>query len=1328
MLSDSGMLSEGYLSAYSYGTEATDGVYISSYSSNGGHYGNENGNTAAKAFDGSFSTFWETGRPNSAEFVNNFTVTFSAAAQVDRLIYATRQDSYAGRGYPSVLTAYISASDSGEDFEKICSIASSNGGSKVVFDFGGIYECRRMRLEFTEISSDLQYASASELIFLKPEEEAVRAVRSAFSDYNCLTLSDGFEARAEEYISAAAATAAYAYSDEVKMLTDRAGRVVSGDISYNSAWELSSADGAANPIARVGDVAGYARNTLKMGWMGTNRQVTGIGAEAGAELTVFVDCADGDPLPSIECSQFIGTWSGWKSGSIKLSKGVNFITVPKYFNDGWTNTVPGGPLYIVNPYTKNEQSGSVKVYIEGGYAFPVYRAGDDEKKYLDEIENYLADVAVESDRLPDMTELTCDNVILTVTASQARRQYAEGGYSPAEAMDSWTEYMTELYGFCGVYDEKYADERSQYLNVNIRVMQSLAGAAAYAHTEHIGIYPNGDWEVTCLRGSGFGWGVTHEIGHMMDISERTWGEYTNNMWSQFNQCALAGENARGNFSAFLDATVKDDVPQSERDAYANHTDAAISWWLIESRYPGFWGRFENNYRYADRAGITNKAELHVYFASLAAGADLSYYFERIGFNWSGNTPFGGYDSASAEFRAAIDSALSSGKIIDNHLKLWYLGADAYNYTVKYGSGLSMYTGREYVRAMCSATTSGMTLLMDDETDFRHLGYEILRGNDTDGYKVIGFTYGRMFTDTNPAEGEEYRVRAYDRALGCSAMSEADYAASGAVARTDGQDYSTLAEAIAAASSGGTVYVLSDSFAAGIDIDKNITIVPSSDATLYLSASSAMFTVRSGASLTIAGEGETLVLDGLKTTKNDALIVSNGTLSISGDVTIKDSVNAGGNGGALRIAAGTLNISGGARITDCGATSGGAIVSQAGSGATFNISGAVISGNAASSDGGAIHANCIVNIEDTAFENNSASNGGAININGGGILSLSGCTFTGNSASGQGGALRLDGSTSFGERTTVFAGNTANRGGAVYVASENNARRVTLSSAEFIGNTAWEGGAVYIYGHAALGSDGTALKIAGKGNGSSAIHIAENANLSDIAGTLSLDGGVTMYSPLSFGSAYSASGSSINAVFTLPGDQTVVARFASDASATAVRAFAVTDGGAYAAYISADGAALEVSGTRAYTVAFTDRDDARSEYYAEGESMVLPGAEPPDGYEFRGWSSDGKLYAAGDDVTVTSDMTFTAEYELLPEPEPDDPGDVPDTPDVPGEDDPVTPGGNNPGTEDPGNDEPDDGGAFGVWAVIAVAVGAVLLGAVVITVIVHLRFRGKNGRG
>lgn len=149
----------------------------------------------------------------------------------------------------------------------------------------------------------------------------------------------------------------------------------------------------------------------------------------------------------------------------------------------------------------------------------------------------------------------------------------------------------------------------------------------------------------------------------------------------------------------------------------------------------------------------------------------------------------------------------------------------------------MYTGREYVRAMCSATTSGMTLLMDDETDFRHLGYEILRGNDTDGYKVIGFTYGRMFTDTNPAEGEEYRVRAYDRALGCSAMSEADYAASGAVARTDGQDYSTLAEAIAAASSGGTVYVLSDSFAAGIVIDKNITIVPSSDATLYLSASS-----------------------------------------------------------------------------------------------------------------------------------------------------------------------------------------------------------------------------------------------------------------------------------------------------------------------------------------------------------------------------------------------------------------------------------------------------------------------------------------------------------
>ena len=1318
-VTDEGLLSDGYLSAYRYGVVDDGGVCISAYSANGGNYGGVNGNTADKAFDGSFSTFWETNSPNTANFTNHFTVTFSAAAQIDRIIYATRQDGYGGRGYPSVLTVYISSAENGEDFEKVCAISSSNGGNKVLFDLGGIVECRRMRLEFTQIGSDLKYASASELIFLQPEEEAARAVRAAFADYTRHTFTEEFAAHAEAFIAAAKETAAYAYGEEVKFLADRAESVLNGEVSFDPAFELSTADGAANPILRAGDTAGYARNTLKMVWMGTNRQVTGIGAAAGATLNVFVDCDDGDPLPTIMCSQFIGSWNRWQGKKVALSKGLNVIEADDLYLSEWTNTVPGGPVYIINPYTKEQQSGNVKVYIEGGYSFPVYRAGGDVETYLGALESYLGEVGQSPDRLPDMTELASDNVILTVTATQARRQYVDGGFSPARALENWREYLHSLYAFCGIYDAAHYDSRSQYLNVNIRVMQSLSGAAAYAIGEHIGIYPNGDWEVTCLQAENFGWGVTHELGHMMEISEREWGEYTNNMWSQYNKCALSGEDARGNFAAFLEAAVKDGVPYEERDAYTNHTDAAISWWLIESRYPGFWGRFENNYRFANRANLSDRAELHVYFASLAAGVDLSYYFERIGFKWNGANSFCGYDAASEDFRAAMSAARAAELIEDAPLKLWYQDAKAYNYTARYGAELAIYTGAEQVNFMQQTTDAGTVLLMDAVSDFRHLGYEILRGNETDGFRVIGFTYGRLFADASGEAGAQYRVRAYDRALGCTALSAAAGEAEMA-ARTNGQDYATLAEAIGAASAGGTVYVLSDAFAAGIAVEKDVTLTPyDADVTVYLSAASAMFTVAGGAAFTIEGGGHVLTLDGVSMSKNEALVVSNGTLTLRGGVVLQNSLNGSGNGGALRVAAGTLNLSGGVVLQNNAAAGGGAVAAQQ-AGAKINVEGAIFQNNTASGNGGALYARCTMDISGAVFERNAAAYGGAILVNNGGVLMLSGCTFRENTASSQGGALHLNGKTAFGGETTVFTGNSANAGGAVYVASDRDARRVVFSAASFTRNTAAAGGAVYLAGYAALGAAGTMLEIDGAGGGAgAALFAGAGANVAEIAGALRLFGGVVLYAPLSFGAAFSAEESEIRAVFTLSGaEKEVIARFAAAAEAMGLRAFADAGNGVYAAALEgdADGWALRVSGTRAYAVTVADGDNADTAYYVGGETFVLPQAAPPQGYLFRGWLYGGRLYAVGETVAVSADMTFTAVYEAI--------GDAPDD-------------GAEPGGGDGGADNGADGGSGGatdgadggdgfsqtwMYVIVGIAAGLIVIGGVAMAIFL---LRRKN---
>ncbi len=51
---------------------------------------------------------------------------------------------------------------------------------------------------------------------------------------------------------------------------------------------------------------------------------------------------------------------------------------------------------------------------------------------------------------------------------------------------------------------------------------------------------------------------------------------------------------------------------------------------------------------------------------------------------------------------------------------------------------------------------------------------------------------------------------------------------------------------------------------------------------------------------------------------------------------------------------------------------------------------------------------------------------------------------------------------------------------------------------------------------------------------------------------------------------------------------------------------------------------------------------------EGESFTFPADPIKDGYTFKGWSAEGdeKLYKAGDTVTVTADVTYTAQYEAV----------------------------------------------------------------------------------
>ena len=69
--------------------------------------------------------------------------------------------------------------------------------------------------------------------------------------------------------------------------------------------------------------------------------------------------------------------------------------------------------------------------------------------------------------------------------------------------------------------------------------------------------------------------------------------------------------------------------------------------------------------------------------------------------------------------------------------------------------------------------------------------------------------------------------------------------------------------------------------------------------------------------------------------------------------------------------------------------------------------------------------------------------------------------------------------------------------------------------------------------------------------------------------------------------------------------------------------------------------------RTFTVTYVLLDGkTRMETVAYGQNVTL-GEEPRTGYTFVGWKDGEKMYHAGETITVTEDMTLTAEWEKLP---------------------------------------------------------------------------------
>ena len=207
-------------------------------------------------------------------------------------------------------------------------------------------------------------------------------------------------------------------------------------------------------------------------------------------------------------------------------------------------------------------------------------------------------------------------------------------------------------------------------------------------------------------------------------------------------------------------------------------------------------------------------------------------------------------------------------------------------------------------------------------------------------------------------------------------------------------------------------------------------------------------------ITSVGNGGTVQL----ACSGPATVTFTSTITISQDVTLDGAhssaaitFNGGNNTELFLVNSGKSLAINSLTLVDGSAAEGGAIFNNG----AVTVSGSTFSGNSASDGGGAIVNVGTTTVSASVFTGNSATNGGAV-LNHLGSLTVSSSSFSGNSAV-DGGAIAN--SRTMTVSTSTFSRNSAVDGGAIANAPQAAA---TLSDSTFSGNSAPDGlgGAIY----------------------------------------------------------------------------------------------------------------------------------------------------------------------------------------------------------------------------------------------------------------------------
>lgn len=698
--------------------------HIVSVTNNGRQYGS----SALKYLtDGNLSTHWETGKPNSDSFKNEVVVTFDEEVSLGRLVYYPRTDGAAKKGFPTEYSIYASDSLKDDDFElvKKGTAEAALGATQMKFD-----ETSFTRLKFVFEKANQNWAAGGEMMFYKsdllPDE-----VDNLFTDGTMTALNPEYQdiSVLKEFMAQAKAHPDKSLEERVQTAID----ILNGTVDYT---------GDVITVEQKGDMYTHSTKVLRTAGYGNNFLPTGYTALAGDTVKIYVDAEEGAPLPSVAFTQQIGKFSNWMK-TYKLQQGENILTAPRMFNESWsTKTIPGGAIYIMNPYTAENQGAAPKVRITGAEKYPLFRDGDDEGAFLEQLRAYQQKLKNEPDTTVDIVEIYSDSFILNANM-KAAEPFLKGTANPQKTVDLHNARQAQLLGFAGIDDRSFEHSRNN-VRANIRLMQPYG--MGYAASGHVGIQQSS--ANIFFKGDLTGWLYSHELGHQLDTRSGYIGEVTNNMWANYIAVDIQKEYDRASYDKIFQQQASDDYV-----SLVNGNDDWTMYWQLHLLNENYWPEYQSAYRedVAANMGLSRNERMAV-VSCYAVGMDVIEHFERYKF---------------VERNDKIDAALAALDIqkAPENVKPWYLWTKATKDRV---SAFERSYTPEITSIMRSGDSLKISMSIDSEADNALLGYEVME----DG-KVLGFTSANTFTGSFTDDGQEhtYTVRAYDLRMNASQISE-----------------------------------------------------------------------------------------------------------------------------------------------------------------------------------------------------------------------------------------------------------------------------------------------------------------------------------------------------------------------------------------------------------------------------------------------------------------------------------------------------------------------------------------------------------------------------